>query len=962
LDKTFKKYGFELISMELAEEISARLHTARHIKSGARLYFIEREDSNMTFAIAFPTPPEDSTGVFHIIEHSVLCGSERFPVKEPFVDLLKGSLNTFLNAVTYPEKTVYPVSSRCKKDFLGLAEVYLDAVFHPLMLSDKRIFMQEGWHYSYDKESDTLGIGGVVYSEMQGAYSSPDDLGQTELLGALFPDNCYRHDSGGNPKNIPELTYERFVSAHKKYYSPSSAHIVLDGSVDLDGILPLLDRYLSEGEGGSAAPPFPVRTERDYGLRTVYFPAPEGDGDKPRGRLLFGYCFGDCSEVLKADAVTVISSALLFNSDSPLKSCLLSSGLCCEVEGYCDRGYFNTFILELRGVKAGDVTALTELVEGSLKEIISEGIPRDTVDACLNRVEFRLREQDFGGTPPGVNNALKLLGCTVNGRPPREAFSTAESLRALRRLNSEGGLDGIARETLIDCKHRAALLMLPDPELEKREAAELSERLAEVRREMTEEDISEIIFDEEQLLKRQTEEDSPEARATLPRLSLSDITPGGEALSISETAEDGVPILSVDLPVKGILYAKLYFNCSDLSNEELSMLPFVASLLTDMPTESHSVRELKDLIRRELGSLICTPSVTSLGEGAATYAVLHASALTDKGEVLVDILREVLTKTDFRRKKDLEKALIQMDSGLEDSMVASADTAVIDRAEAGVTGQGHTREHFLGYEAYLRGKGYLGEFRRDPESFADRVAELAARVFTAERLTLFLGGDPTGAVELGRRIVKIPPRGGVRPEGRFDSPLTGEGEGLIIPSSVSHTALAARSPEVAEMLGTMRVVRSVLSYGYLWNEVRVQGGAYGTGFYARRSGVIGFYSYRDPSPRESLECFMRAPGYLRSLAESGEELTDYIIGAFGEYDALLSPKQRIAAAISDRLSGWSPEKELALRREMLSVDAAALLRAADVIEDALRDSRIAVAASEKVLDGLSDLCPLRLKL
>ena len=545
--------GFRLISTEDAAEISAKLNIFDHEKSGAKLCFIEREDRNLSFGISFYTPPKDSTGVFHIIEHSVLCGSEKYPVKEPFVELLKSSLNTFLNAMTYEDKTVYPVSSRCEEDFYNLVNVYLDAVFHPLMLKDELIFLQEGHRLECDKETGEISFNGVVFNEMQGAYSSPDELAAAKISKILFEGTPYGYDSGGSPDEIPDLTYDEFCAMHKKYYTPKNSLILLDGSVNLEKTLALIDSYLSEYEG---------EREKYQPIKAVPKVTPtvkvsyQGEGtDKPR--LTLGSVFADAKDKLTLQAAAVLVDVLLGSNEAPLKRAMLSSGLCEDIIAYINRAQSATLLIEVFGIPEGREKEAEELLYSSIRKICADGIEKEQITATLNRLKFRLRERDGAGYPRGIANILSVLEGWHYGIEPLQMLTAEDCFEKLCALLPGDYFERTLEKITVDSPHRASVLLIPGDE-----PSEISKiidkKLSEAEAALTDRERERIGEVSLALEKKQTEPDSEEARRTIPALKVSDIEVVKSSPDTSVRDYLGAKILCHKVDIKGMfLYVHL---------------------------------------------------------------------------------------------------------------------------------------------------------------------------------------------------------------------------------------------------------------------------------------------------------------------------------------------------------------------------------------------------------------------
>lgn len=920
-----KLHGFSVVRESTLEELCARVYELEHERSGARLIYLDREDANMSFAISFATPPADDTGVCHIIEHSVLCGSRKYPLRDPFAELLKGSLNTFLNAMTYEDKTVYPVSSRCERDFFNLVDVYLDAVLHPNLLESKYIFMQEGWHYEYDGNSLTRS--GVVYNEMKGAYSSPDDVAMQELSRALFKGSVYEKDSGGDPDAIPTLTYEALVDFYKTYYHPSNAKIFLDGSLDIEKTLALIDSHLAEYEKRDISVTYD-KTPATVSTRTVSYEISESEDATDRARVLFGYVFSDCFDDVEQLKTSIIMDYLCGTNASHLKRELLGAGLCHDVMMYTNKAREQTVVIEVRDTEEKNIPRIEKIINECVRRIASEGIDKASAHAALNYVEFRLRERDYGTLPRGIGFALTALGAWLYGEHPEDSLRYEDTLKRVREEIDRGGLERTLSDMLIDNPHRATLIMLPDKTLAdkrgEREASELREILAA----MSDEELEAIKRDKTALDEWQQTPESNEALASLPTLSIEDIPKKAERVPIEVTSYEGARVIYHDINTSGIAYATLLFDASDVPAEELYVLSMISAALTNLNTENYDALALQREIKANLGSLSVSCATASDTETATPYFKVGISALVSKKDKIPEILCEVLTRSLFDNMREIENLLAQAKANHEDSVLASGHSVALDRAEAYSTSRGAVAEYTSGHEAYLTIKDiYKNE--KKTRTLAENMEKLLKRLLTRERLTVSLAGERDEA--LVSDIVAIFPSAEAVKRINI-APFGNRREFFVAPSKVAYAVLGGKRDFTPEQLGALRVARSILSYEYLWTQVRVSGGAYGAGFVPRRTGFLGFYSYRDPSPIRSLGAFKGSSDYLRSLAASDADLTKFIIGAMGEYDILLTPRSAAAIRTWNYICSVTDEMLDREREGILGADKSSLTLVADIID------------------------------
>ena len=951
MKQNIRLHGFSEIGSVDIPDIDATLHKMEHVKSGASLLFLEREDENKTFSITFKTIPEDSTGVFHIIEHSVLCGSEKYRVKEPFVELLKGSLNTFLNAMTFPDKTMYPVASRNDRDFLNLISVYLDAVFHPAILENKNIFLQEGWHYELDGENGELRRNGVVLNEMRGAFSSPDDLAYYHLSNMLYPDTCYRHDSGGNPDFIPELSYQNFISAHKKYYHPSNSEIFLDGSVDLDSVLSMIDSFLSEYDRVPAD--FEIKTQPPIKpqRREIEYEISASEAKENKTRMSIGYLLCSYDEQKKNVAASILLDALLSSNESPLKKALIDSGLCEDITiSPYDSIKQNSLGIDFHNVRDGACDELFELFVSTVKEISGAGIDRALLEASLNSFEFKTRERDFGTMPKGVIYAMSVLESSLYGGAPEQNLFFEKTFNSLRGKLDTDYFERLLGEIFTDNEHRALLIMHPSETLGKRRAEDEARELADIKNSLSKQELDDIIRSEQELKAWQKTPDSKEAIATIPTLKISDVPTEVPKTPRTVAKIGDSTVLFHDVQTNGIIYADLYFDVSDFTKEEIFDLRMLFSLMENVRTEKHTAIELQNLIKRELGGFSATLTPVTNNKNAKIYANISVSALETKKDSIIDILSEILYTSIYKDKAATGNVLRQMKIASEESFVTGGHLAGYHRAAAYVSCESAVLEYYSGYEAHLSIKELDRSLDSEFDALSKRLSALPKRIFTRERLTLSITARTDE--QFAQRLLGCFDAGcGASPVCRI-KPLGIRREGILIPAqvafaeSVSNLSLFDEAP-----VGSMNVLRSLLNYGYLWNAVRVQGGAYGVGLLVRNNGNVGFYSFRDPSPKRTLDCYKNSADFVRDFAERGEDVTKFIIGAVGDTSPLVTPKLKGTLSALRYLRGITYEDECRSRREILATDKNELLRLADLIDKVASTGAVCVVGGKDKLES-----------
>lgn len=957
-----KLYGFTVKDKKFIKEIGADVYVMEFEKNGARLLYLDRDEDNKTFSISFKTVPTDSTGVFHIIEHSVLCGSEKFPVKDPFVELLKGSLNTFLNAITFQDKTMYPVASRNDKDFYNLVEIYLDAVFCPIVVKDKNAFLQEGWHYVIE-EDGSLNYKGVVLNEMRGDYSSADTVSERQMNEMLYPTSCYGYDSGGDPSEIVKLTYENFKAAHARYYHPTNSYVFLDGRVNLSEILPLIASYLDRYERAELdARDFEILPEDGKRApetrRTVYEIAP-GESVENKGRMALGFPASVFSERKRNYALGILYGTLLSTNESEIKKIIVNSGLCEDIAVSMHDGIFApSASIDFINVLDGKEEELRKLFFDTVKKIAKRGIDRDQLSASINSCEFKMREKDFGTFPLGLVYAIISLESNLYSDDPVLNYSFEDDYKELRSELSGRYFEDLLLDVFSEENCKATLYMTPSATLGEERAAEERRALDEIRSSLSEEQILDIKKTAEALETWQANPDSPEAMATIPKLTLADIPE-----TITKTPEqvyecEGVTVIKHPIPTSGIIYTDLLFDISDTSAEELPYWFLLCSLLTNLKTDSHSAASLQSLIKSELGSVSFTVTSLTRHNGAADenkiYFCASASVLESKSESVARILSEILHSTVFDEREAIHNLLKQIVISNEESFIASGHRAALARAQASASVEGAVGEYFSGYESHRVIKALSRSFDEKYSETAEKMKELLSNALDRTRLTLSITGEcdesfVKSLISLPGKAVKCAPVCKIKP-------MPAVNEGIIIPSRVSYAVRASNLFTLGyEMKGEYDAVRSLLGFEYLWSEVRVKGGAYGSGMVCGISGNIGFYSYRDPTPKRTLGCYEEIPEFLRELSEDEVDLTKFIIGAVGDSEPVLTPRTKGYIATTRYLRGLTYQRRVELRRELLSTGREALLHAAELVKTVNEKGAICVFGPKEALLDIESL-------
>ncbi len=955
--------GFQVLYSQALPEIGATMWRMEHAKTGAQTIWLDRPDDNKTFAITFKTIPQDDTGVFHILEHSVLNGSEKYPVKEPFVELLKSSMATFLNAMTFPDKTMYPVSSRNDQDFLNLIDVYMDAVLHPLSISDPHSFLQEGWHYELDSPEGELRCNGVVYNEMKGVFASPDSVLSGELGRLLFPDNCYGYESGGHPDHIPELTYENYLASHARFYHPSNSYIFLDGQMDLDTVLGKIDGFLADYERIDPNADIPLQAPVHPAESTCrYEIGPEEDAAN-KAILAAGWVFGEYAELEKSMAFSVLTSALCGSNEAPLTKALLDEGLCEDVSFEGVDGIEQLYaMLVIRNAAPADKDRIWATVEKTLADQAGNGLDHERLHSILNRLEFVTREKDFGTMPRGLVYAINAMTTWLYGGDPAENFRFDAMFASLREKIDAGWFEGFLRQTLLDNPHTARVCMLPSKTLgaEKRQAE--AERLAAVKAGWDKARIDAVLAQFAALRARQEAPDTPEALACLPVLSVSDIPEKGVRLVQNVGQLEGVTVLHQPVETDGITYLDLYFSLADLPVAELQKAKLLAKLLSQVATEHYSVLELHSQLEGSLGRFSAAMNVCAEPEElakATPYLTVNLSMLSDRKQDAVRLLDEILNRSRFDDTAYIYNILRQERIEMEQTIVMRGNGYGAMRVSAQCSARGAVSEAVQGISMLRMLQAAEKDFDRSGKALCQELGALCAKLFTLQRLTVSLTGpEDDGLVGDVMAVLGSAPMG---PAAVY-APLPAKKEGFLIPAEIGFAAEAANLNGLGTAFsGAALVAGQLLTFDYLWSEVRVKGGAYGVALSVRPMGDVGFTSFRDPSPAKTLETFARSGQALRDVCAGGD-IGKYIVSTIASTEPVLSPWMEGSRAASLWLNGQGQEDLDRQRREILRTTPEQLTAVADTIERVCAAGHVCVIGGQAVLDacqGLDSVEPLQ---
>ena len=947
-----KAYGFSILKEKSLTELSAVLYHMRHDRTGLELVWTSRDEENKTFGIGFQTLPEDDTGVFHILEHSVLCGSDKYPIKEPFVELIKSSMNTFLNAMTFPDKTVYPISSKNTKDFFNLVRVYLDAVFHPLIYSKPEIFYQEGWHYELD-ENGKPSYKGVVFNEMKGAYAGVDRLVAFKIDQALFPDSPYRFSSGGDPISIPDLTYEHFIESHKKFYSPSNAYVFLDGSIDFEAFLKVLcEEYINGIEAGVRIAVPALQKSVKAGEISMEYELSKEEDPINKNRLTIASVYGTYADVEKTMAVKVLMDVLCGNNQAPLSAAILSQGLAEDVTYEVSDGVLQPYLtLCINNFKIEDKEKIQETLKSSIQKLIADGLDKDQVKSALANAEFILRERDYGRAPQGLIYGLSVLESWLYGGDVEQNLEVGDLFIKLDEKLNNGYFEALLKELFIDAEHSCTVLSIPNANAgEERSAAE-QKRLQDESNAWTEEQRAEVSAKQKKLEEWQATEDSEEGLATIPRLELKDMEAEPEKLPLEELEINNIKVLKHAIGTGGIAYVKLYFDADGYNETELSQLTFLSSLLGNLKTTKRSANDVLRETRLLCGSLSYEveplPKYGKLDECKRSFTVSF-STLEHNIDKAIELVCDILLNTVFDNEKEVQDILKQTKLAMSQGFVANGISLGLSRVGAMLGISGVVSECTSGYSYYkwVSNMDSSWDWNKVKAMLCDNLKS----IITQDKLVISITGtcDCSTIVESFAKVL---------PKNTAKSAITLKAwglkkEGIVIPADIS---FACRGGVITDNKGYMDTAARIASYAYLWNVIRVQGGDYGTGRKKANSGYAVAYSYRDPSGAKSLESFLGIEDFINGLASSGADLSSFIVGTISDCSQLLTPRMKGVYADREYFTDFDWEKKNEFWNELLNTNAEQLKIAAAQYGKAMKECCICIVGSKAQIEQCKDL-------
>lgn len=957
-------HGFRVNSMSHIEEVNSDAYLMEHVKSGARLMYLDNDDDNKVFYICFRTTPDNSKGTPHIMEHSTLCGSRKYPLKEPFVELAKGSLNTFLNAITWPDKTMYPIASRNDVDFHNLMDVYLDAVFYPNCLKNPQILMQEGWHYELENKDAPLTYNGVVYNEMKGALSSPEAIMEDRAMEKLFPDTTYGVESGGDPEVIPTLSFREFTEFHRRFYHPSNSYIYLYGDMDIEKTLDYLDReYLSAFDRRNVDSM--VKTQAPFSKRvslTAPYGIAENEGTEGKAIHALYTAFNDHMSTMDSLAFRILNYVLIDMDGAPLKQAVLDAGLGSDLSGsYGDSYKQPVWIVEATGSEVDKQAAFADVVDSTLRSIALKGIDKDMLEAALNRTEFTARENDYQGRPKGLFYGVRAMDMWLYDRNPMDALRYIDDMNRLRENLKTNYFENLLLRYVIKNPHQVLITMKPEKGLTEKMNRETAEKLASFKSSLSDEQLDKIMASTKALKERQASGETEEALKTIPLLSRKDLKRPVEEEVLEKENVSGVDHFHFQVHTNGITYVNFYFTLGNLKEEDIPYAILLSSLLRSLSTTKHSYTELARLSNAYTGGMSFALNGYGKVNDTSSYLpalTIRAKALTSKTDKLMDLLGEVINHTLFTDTKRLKELILQEKSEWDMSAFSRGHTLVMTRLTSYFSKGGEFAEQSgLSYYYFLA--DLVKHFDENKDALEEKLAAISKKIFTRNGLFFETIGEEEEkkAVLANLPLVLDDMEEGEKAESHvYSFPPESRNEAFLTSGKVQYVAKGGNFKSHGfAYTGALRVMETILRYEYLWKKIRVLGGAYGAFTQFLRDGTAILCSYRDPNLSETIKAYEELPAYLENLTLSDREMTKYVIGTMAADEIQLTPSMKGERAMVHYLSGNTRESRMKIRDEIINCQVEDIRRLAPLVDSVMKDPYICVMGSEDRIQKDKDL-------
>lgn len=956
--------GFQVVHQEAIREIESTVYTMEHQQSGARLLYVENQDDNKVFSVTFRTPPEDSTGVFHILEHSVLCGSAKFPVKEPFVELLKGSMKTFLNAFTFSDKTMYPVASRNHQDYANLMEVYLDSVFQPNIYGQPEIFEQEGWHYDLAKPEDELIYKGVVYNEMKGSYSSPVTVLIDRIKKSLFPDTIYRHSSGGDPQDIPALTYEQFLDAHRNYYHPSNSYFYLYGDVDIEDRLKFIhEEYLSRYTRRAVDTSIALQQPTGITELAAEYPILAGESAADKTYVSLNYVM-DTSQNRELNlAFAILKNMLMDSNAAPLKQALLESGLGKDVVAFYSDSMAQPMLgIALTHSNPDAKEEFVKLVRATLSRLAAEGLDQKLVLAAVNSKEFELREADFAQYPKGLTYSMEVMKSWLYDGPPSTYLEYEAALASIREQSTDGYFERLIETYLLNSSHSSVVVLKPSQTLASEREAALRSRLTAYQASLTTPELDQLVLRTQKLLDRQNTPDAAAELAKLPKLTLSDIDRSvPDRVPTYEHTLDGIKVLHHEVAANTIGYIKLYWDTSVLAADQIPYLEVLARVLGQLETEAYSIEELTSEIGITTGGIRFQNEVFGAGKAAEQdyQGKFSARIKVMQGNIgaSLKLLNEMLYHSRLDHLSKLQEIVRREASAMEAALNQKGNEIAASRVLSYFSDRGMYEEQLGGVAYYQFIKELARSMDRQADELADTLKDISEVLFNTQNVTLSVTGTPDTFAEFAAHFTELDLRNReIQSMPLLSARDRADNEGFMSASQVQYVIKGYDYKKLGfTYSGKLQVLKKILSLTYLWNAVRVKGGAYGANLQLRRDGVLLFTSYRDPNLQETLEIYDQSYQFAADFAAGEEEMEGAIIGTLAMMDQPLSPGAQGRQADRYYFEQLSAEDLQRERDEILAATAADIRSYAGLLQAVAAQNYLCVVGNEAKLKSASGL-------
>lgn len=947
--------GFKIKQNQFIQEVNSDVYLMVHEKSGAKLLYLDTTDDNKVFSIGFRTPPDNSKGTPHILEHSTLCGSRKFPLKEPFVELVKGSLNTFLNAMTWPDKTMYPVASRNAVDFHNLMDVYLDAVFYPNCIDDPQILMQEGWHYELEDKDSELTYNGVVYNEMKGALSSGDAIMENFAMEKLFPDTTYGVESGGDPEVIPALSYKEFVEFYKKFYHPSNSYIFLYGDMDIEKTLNFIDsEYLSNFNEKKIDSQ--IKTQVPFKKREVinrkYGISESESTDKKAIHALYT-AFNDHMSTLDSLAFEVLNYVLIEIEGAPLKKAVLDAELGSELSGSYTDGYKQpVWTIQLSGTDVNNQKKFEETIDETLRALALNGIDKLMLKAAINRIEFTLRENDYRGRPKGLFYGIRAMELWLYDRNPMDALKYFDNLKQLKKFIDTNYFENLILKYVIKNNHQVLITMEPEKGLTEKKNALTAQKLEAFKNSLSEEQLNEIVENTKKLKVRQASKDSEDALKTIPLLERKDLKRIITEKKIKKDFVNGVDYLHYDVNTSGISYVRLFFNLFGINENDIFYANLLTSLLGSMDTQKYTYGELTRLENSNTGginfSVMCFGDYNNSDKYIPTFEV-GGKALTANNKCMVELLKEIICHTEYTERKRLKELILSEKTKWDMTVFDRGHLLTMNRLISYFSKTGEFTEKLaLSYYYFLA--DLVNNYDKNYDEIVKKLESVSAKIFTRNNLTIEVIGnekDSQSVKDLVKSLICDMEIGEKNNKNSFEFNNDCYNEGFLTSGKVNYVSKGGNFKKHGfKYTGAVRVMETILRYDYLWKKVRVLGGAYGAFVQFSPNGNAVLCSYRDPNLKETLDVFKGIPDYLRNLKISEREMTKYVIGTMAAEEVQFTPSMLGDRAAADYFKGSTAEDRERIRNEIINCTLEDIHKLADLVESVINEPYLCVMGSE----------------